>query len=425
MALFGSIYGVIDGICVSNFAGEDAFSGLNLIYPATMIIGGLAFMFGTGGSALVGKLLGEDKKEEANKVFSMIIWFAIVVGVVLSVIGFFLVEPIVHAFARIKNNVTDEMINSAIIYGKIVMLGDFLFILQFAFQSFFVIAEKIKVGFVFTLAAGMTNIILDLLFVGLFRWGVIGAAAATVTGQFVGGVGSMLYFIIKKDGIIHISKTKFMFKPVLKACSNGISELITNISGSIVSLVVNAQLLRYVGQDGVLAYGIIMYIQYIFIAIYFGYSTGMSPPLSFHYGARNDEEKKNIALKSIIIVLTAGVIMMALGLSLTRPLTKIFISASDIEVIKLCERAIRIYSICYLAMGVSIYLSSFFTALNNGLVSGIISLLRTLIFQIIFIIVMPIIMGGIGIWWGIVIAETCSMVVALTFFVSLRKKYGY
>ena len=278
MCVFGSIYGVVDGICVSNFAGDDAFSGLNLIYPATMIVGGLAFMFGSGGSALVGKLLGENKKEEANKVFSMIIIFALIVGIALSIIGFFLVNPIVQLFASIRDDITQEMIDAAIIYGRIIMLAQFTFILQFAFQSFFVIAERIKIGFLFTLSAGITNIVFDLLFVGLFKWGVIGAAVATIMGQTVGGFGALIYFIVKKDGIIHITKTRLRREPIMRACFNGLSELITNISGSIVSLLINAQSLRYVGQSGVFAYGVIMYIQYIFIAIYFGYSTGMAPP---------------------------------------------------------------------------------------------------------------------------------------------------
>ena len=424
MCVFGSIYGVVDGICVSNFAGDDAFSGLNLIYPATMIVGGLAFMFGSGGSALVGKLLGENKKEEANKVFSMIIIFALIIGITLSIVGFFLVNPIVQLFASIRDDITQEMIDAAIIYGRIIMLAQFTFILQFAFQSFFVIAERIKIGFLFTLSAGVTNIVFDLLFVGLFKWGVIGAAAATITGQAVGGFGALIYFIVKKDGIIHITKTRLRREPIMRACFNGLSELITNISGSIVSLLINAQLLRYVGQSGVFAYGVIMYIQYIFIAIYFGYSTGMAPPLSYHYGAKNYKEQRNILIKSLIIILSAGVTMLVLSLALTRPLTYIFI-INDETLVNITMKAIRIYSFCYLTMGISIYLSSFFTALNNGVVSGSISLFRTLIYQILFIFITPIILGNDGIWWGIVFAELSATITSIIFLLAFKKKYNY
>lgn len=425
MAIFASIYGVVDGICVSNFAGDDAFSGLNLIYPATFIIGGLAFMFGSGGSALVGKLLGEGKKEEANKAFSMTINFALLVGIILSVIGFFLVKPIVNAFASIRNDVTKEMVDAAIIYGRIIMIFQFTFIMQFTFQSFFVIAEKIKIGFLFTLTAGITNIVLDLLFVGLFRWGVVGAAVATTLGQFFAGAGSFIYFLKKKDRVIFLTRTKLKREPVIKICTNGLSELVTNISGSVVSLIINAQLLRYVGQDGVFAYGIIMYIQYIFIAIYFGYSTGMSPPLSYHYGAQNYKEQRNILLKSLIIVFSAGIIMMLVGFLLNKPLTYIFISRDEPELIALCEKAIRIYALCYLTMGVSIYASSFFTALNNGVVSASISLLRMLVYNLLFIFITPVLMGGVGIWWGIVFAEAAAMITSIIFIFALRKKYQY
>ena len=425
MAIFASIYGVVDGICVSNFAGSDAFSGLNLIYPATFVIGGLAFMFGSGGSAYVGKMLGEGRKEDANKAFSMTINFALLIGVILSVIGFFLVKPIVYAFASIRDDVTIEMINAAISYGRILMIFQFTFIMQFTFQSFLVIAEKIKVGFMFTLIAGISNILFDLLFLGVFKMGVIGAAIGTTLGQLFGGLGSFLYFIIKRDGIIYLTRTKLKRRPLVKIVTNGLSELITNISGSLVSLLINAQLLRYVGQDGVFAYGIIMYIQYIFIAIYFGYSTGMSPPLSYHYGAKNYVEQRNILVRSMIIIVSAGIIMMTIGFLLNKPLTYIFISKGDETLIALSEKAIRIYSLCYLTMGVSIYMSSFFTALNNGLVSGTISLFRMLIYQLLFILITPIIMGGDGIWWGIVFAELAATITSLIFLFALKKKYQY
>lgn len=425
MAVFASIYGVVDGICVSNFAGSDAFAGVNLIYPATFVIGGLAFMFGSGGSALVGKLLGEGKKEEANRVFSMTIYFALIVGVILSTIGFFLVKPIVYAFASIRDDATEKMINDAIMYGRILMAFQFTFIMQFTFQSFFVIAEKIKVGFMFTLIAGIANIVFDLLFIGLFRWGVIGAAVGTTLGQLFGGLGALLYFIFKKDGIIHLTKTKLEVIPLAKVCSNGVSELITNISGSVVSLLINAQLLRYVGQEGVFAYGVIMYIQFIFISIYFGYSTGMAPPLSYHYGAKNYKEQRNILVRSMIIIVSIGLIMMIIGFLLNKPLTYIFISSGDEVLINLSRKAIRIYALCYLTMGISIYMSSFFTALNNGLVSGTISLFRTLLYQLLFILVTPIIMGGDGIWWGIVFAEFVATITSLIFLFALKKKYQY
>ena len=424
MMIFTSIYGVVDGIFVSNFAQDGAFAGLNLIYPVIMIVGGVGFMIGTGGSALVSKLLGEQEKERANQVFSMMVIFTAIFGAIISVIGSLLIKPIALALASVGEGNTENMIKYAIIYGRILMLGQVTFMLQNLFQSFFVVAEKPQLGFIYTVSAGVTNIILDALFIAVFKWGIVGAALATIAGQIVGGFFPLIYFIKRKDGLIHLVKTKLELKPILKSLGNGSSEFVNSVSSSIVGMVYNIQLLRYLGEEGVSAYGIIMYVQFIFVAIYVGYAIGTAPIIGYNYGAQNHKELKNVLKKSMIILSTLGVIMLTLAEVFAKPLCSIFASMNP-SLLQTTINGMRIYSIGFLMCGVSIFISSFFTALNNGLVSAIISMLRTLLFQLVCVIVLPLILKENGIWLSVVISEVLALILCLTFLMANKKRYNY
>lgn len=419
MMMFTSIYGVVDGLFVSNYVGKTAFAAVNLIMPFIMMLGALGFMIGTGGSAIVAKTLGEKRKEAANRYFSMLVYLTIIGGIVLSLIGFIFVRPI-----AILLGAEGEMVAQCVVYGRITFVSLTAFMLQNVFQSFFVAAEKPQLGLCVALAAGVTNMVLDFLFVGVFRWGIAGAAIATAASEVVGGLFPILYFSRKNSSLLRLVKTSFQTKIIGKACTNGSSELMTNVSMSLVNILYNYQLMRFAGENGVAAYGVIMYTNLIFISAYLGYSIGSAPIVGYHYGAQNFAELKNLFGKSLRLVGTWGVILLAAALTLARPLSRIFVGYDNV-LWDLTSHGFRLYSLSFLICGFNIYGSAFFTALNNGLISAVISFLRTLVFQLSVVLVLPVFLGIDGIWLAIVVAEFLALCVTVAFFVKKRKVYHY
>ncbi len=419
MMIFTSIYGVVDGVFVSNCVGSDAFAAVNLIMPIIMILGSTGFMIGTGGSAIVSKTLGEKKLEKANEYFSMLIYLCIVSGVILSAIGIIFIKPIAGLLGA-----TGDIANNCIIYGRTVFFMMTGLFLQNAFQSFLVVAEKPKLGLAVTLLAGFTNMFLDFLFVYVLRLGVFGAAVATGISQFVGAIIPVIYFASGKNNILHLKKCRFNKDIIIKTCINGSSEMVTNMSMSLVNMLYNMQLMRYIGTNGVVAYGIIMYVGFIFSGTYIGYSLGSAPVISYHYGAGNKKELKSLFKHSIILLVISSVVMTLLAEVLAKYLAGIFVSY-DKQLLELTTTAIRIYSVSYLISELNIFASSFFTALNNGFVSAAISFLRMFLFQIIMILLLPVIIGINGIWIAVTAAEALALVVSVIFVIINRKKYGY
>lgn len=419
MMVFTSIYGVVDGLFVSNFAGKTAFASINLVMPFVMILGGIGFMIGTGGTALVSKVLGEGKKEKANEIFTMMIIFTLLLGALLSVIGV-ISMPWVAKFL----GATEEMMAECVIYGRIVTGFTVAFMLQNVFQSFLIAAEKPKLGLLATVLAGITNMALDAIFIIVFKWGVAGAAIATGLSQCVGGIFPLIYFLRKNSSLLRLTKTKLEIKPILNACGNGSSELMSNISSSVVSMIYNFQLMKYVGEDGVSAYGVLMYVQFIFVAIYIGYAIGCAPITGYHFGARNHNELKNMLRKSSFLSAVSGVVLTILAIALSSPLAKIFVGY-DKELYELTRHAFRLFAYSFLLAGFNIFTSSFFTALNNGAVSAAISFMRTLIFQTSSVLILPIFLGVDGIWWAITVAEFFAFILSPTFLFAKRKKYHY
>lgn len=419
MMVFTSIYGVVDGLFVSNFAGKTAFASINLVMPFVMILGGIGFMIGTGGTALVSKVLGEGKKEKANKIFTMMIIFTLLLGTLLSVIGVTSM-PWVAKFL----GATEEMMADCVIYGRIVTGFTVTFMLQNVFQSFLIAAEKPKLGLLATVLAGIANMALDAIFIIVFKWGVAGAAIATGLSQCVGEIFPLIYFLRKNSSLLRLTKTKLEIKPILNACGNGSSELMSNISSSVVSMIYNFQLMKYVGEDGVSAYGVLMYVQFIFVAIYIGYAIGCAPITGYHFGARNHNELKNMLRKSSFLSAVSGVVLTILAIALSSPLAKLFVGY-DKELYELTRHAFRLFAYSFLLAGFNIFTSSFFTALNNGAVSAAISFMRTLIFQTSSVLILPIFLGVDGIWWAITVAEFFAFILSLIFLFAKRKKYNY
>lgn len=419
MMIFTSIYGVVDGVFVSNFAGKTQFAAVNFIMPFLMILGTVGFMFGTGGSALIAKFFGEGKHEKANRLFSLFVYVSIAISLVLTVLGIVFVEQVAALLGA-----EGEMLTYATQYGRIYLLGLPLYTVQMEFQTFFITAEKPHTGLAVTVASGVTNIVLDALFVGVLPWGIKGAAAATAISQAVGGIIPLIYFARPNTSPLRLTRCKFDGKSLLKACTNGSSELMSNISMSLVGMLYNVQLLKYAGEDGVAAYGVLMYVNMIFIAIFIGYSIGTAPIISYNYGAANHSELKSLLKKSTVIIISCSVAMLLLGELLAEPLAYIFAN-SEPELLKLTVRGFRLFSFGFLFCGTAIFGSSFFTALNNGLVSALISFLRTLVFQIAAVLILPLIWGTDGIWASIVAAELMAAAVTVIFVLGLRKKYKY
>ncbi len=461
MMIFTSIYGIVDGFFVSNYVGKTAFAAVNLIMPYLMIQGCFGFMIGTGGGALVAKTLGERKRETADRYCTMLVWFTVILGVLISVVSILIMRPVVLFLGA-----EGAMVRECMIYGVIMSAFNAAFMLQYFFQSFFVVAEKPNLGFGITMAAGITNIVLDALFIAVFHWGVAGAAAATVIAQYVSGVLPLLYFgrrredaeagghkadrdlpentgkngeadrelsrggrrqvssCLKNTSLLQLTKVKMEPGVLVRTCANGSSELMSNISSSVVGMLYNFQLMKYAGENGIAAYGVVMYTQMIFFAIYIGYAVGTSPIVSYHYGAGNHGEMRSLLRKSLLLMAGTGIVMMLSAQASASVLSGIFVGYDE-ELLEITIHAFLIFACSYLLSGVNIYASSFFTALNNGGISAAISFLRALVFQTGAVILLPLLFGIDGIWWAVTVSEVIASLISVMFLVAKRKKYRY
>lgn len=419
MMVFTSIYGVVDGYFVSNYTGKTPFAAVNLIMPFLMILGGVGFMFGTGGGALIAKTMGEGKAEKADKLFSMTVFASILCGLVLTAVGLLFLRP----FARLMG-AEGELLENSLLYGTINLIALPFYILQYEFQCLFATAEKPKLGLYVTVASGVANMVLDWLLVAVLPFGLAGAAAATAASQFIGGVFPLIYFARKNSSRLHLTRCRLELRPLGRICANGSSELMSNISMSLVSMLYNVQLMQYAGEDGIAAYGVLMYVSMIFQAIFIGYSVGTAPIVSYHYGAQNQEELKSLLRKAIFIVAIAALCMFAAGELLAAPLSRLFV-AYDEELLQMTTHAFAIFSFSFLFSGFAINGSSFFTALNDGLTSALISFLRTLVFQVAAVLLFPLLWGLDGIWFSIVAAEIMAVLATIFFLLKKQKKYGY
>ena len=419
MMIFTSIYGVVDGFFVSNYVGKTPFAAVNLIYPFLMLLGAFGFMFGSGGSALIAKTLGEGDKSKARKLFSLFIYVSIALALVIMTVSFFCLRPV-----SILLGAEGELIDYCVTYGRILLIALPFFILQFEFQTFFITAEKPGLGLFVTVFSGVTNMVLDYVFLAIFDWGLPGAAWATAGSQIVGGLISLIYFALPNKSLLRLTATGLDLKALIKACTNGASEFVTNISMSLVSMLYNFQLMRYAGENGVAAYGVLMYVSFIFVAIFLGYSVGVAPVVSFHFGAKHPKELKNLLRKSLIIIGVFSVCMLVLGEVLANPFSRLYVGY-DPELFEMTERAFLIYSFSFLFTGMGIFGSAFFTALNDGLVSAIISFLRTFLFQVVAVLLLPLLFKLDGIWFSVIVVEFLATVVTVIFLLVNKKKYGY
>ena len=421
MMIFMSIYGVVDGFFVSNFAGKTPFAAVNLIYPLLMILSTAGFMFGTGGSAIVAKCFGEGNPDKANKSFSLFVYTAAVTGFLLATMGIIFIRPI-----AVMLGASGELLNNAVLYARIILVALPFNVLQFLFQSFFVTAQKPKLGLITTVSSGITNIILDAVLVIMLpqHLKLAGAAIATGMSQVIGGALPLVYFASKNSSILRLGKTAFDGRLLLKACANGSSELMSNVSMNLVGMLYNIQLMKYAGEDGIAAYGVMMYVSFVFASVFIGYSIGTAPIFSYHFGAKNSSELKGLLKKSLIIIAVLGMAMIVIGQLFAVTLAKIFVGY-DQELLKLTVSGFRIFVLSFMFMGFAIFSSGFFTALNDGLTSAVISFLRTLVFQVAAVLLLPLLLGIRGIWISIIVAEFMAVVFSGLFVLIKRRKYNY
>lgn len=419
MMIFTSIYGVVDGYFVSNFVGKAPFAAVNLIIPFFIILGAAGTMLGVGGSALVAKTLGEGDRERANRLFSLFVYSTAASGVVLGGIGYLILRPVAALLGA-----EGALLEDCVLYGRWILPATPAFLLQYEFQSFFVTAEKPKLGLAVTVAAGVVNMALDAILVGVCSLGLPGAAIATSLSVFVGGFAPFVYFARPNAGLLRLGRTRWDTLAMGRACANGSSEFVSNISMSLVSMLYNYQLVRLAGEDGVAAYGVLMYVNMIFLSAFLGFSTGTAPVVAFHFGARHTEELKSLLGKSIRIIAAFSLVMFAAGELLARPLSDLFVGY-DPALRALTLRGFSIFSVSFLAAGIPIYGSSFFTALNNGFVSAAISFLRTVVFNVAAVLVLPLIWGIDGVWFSAVVTEAVAAGLAVFFWLKERARYHY
>lgn len=419
MLIFTSVYGVVDGFFVSNFVGKTAFTAVNFVIPILLVLGCVGFMFGTGGGALIALTMGSGRKDKANGLFSLLIYASVICGIILTIAGFLFLRPLLSLLGA-----EGQLLKDCMEYSRLILLAIPAYILQYEFQCLFATAEKPKLGLYVTVAAGLTNAALDALFIAVFHWGLWGAAAATSIGQCVGGIIPVIYFARPNGSLLRLTRTKFDGSALLKVCINGSSELMSNISSSVVSMLYNIQLLKYAGEDGVAAYGVLMYVNMIFLAIYIGFSVGAAPVIGYHSGAGNYDELKGLLKKSIIITGVFAILMFAASQVFARPLSVMFVGY-DGDLLSMTLHAFFIFAFSFLFAGFAIFGSAFFTALGEGLTSALISFLRALVFQVAAVLLLPLIWGLNGIWFSIVAAEIAAVIVSTLFLAGKRKKYHY
>ena len=405
MVLVVSVYSIVDGFFVANFAGKTGFAAINLTFPAIMMIGSLGLMIGTGGAELVAKIKGEGYPEKANRVFTMLVQFGLSLGVLLG-IALTVAAPWVARWL----GADEPMMEECVTYLRLNMIGMPGFVLQCAFQSFYMAAERPQLGTLMSIVAGVTNILLDAILVWALGLGVTGAAIATAAGCTVGGLFPVYYFSSRRNkGSLRILPTRILWPYIGKACSNGLSEYVSSISMNIVTLCYNLQLMRYLGEDGVSAYGVVMYIAFIFAAVFLGYNIGITPIIGYHYGAGDIKEQRSLFRKSLTIIGVLGLLMAGTAETFASPLARVFVGY-DAALTALTIRAMRIYMLAFLITGINMFVSALFTGLNNGVVSAVASFMRTLVFELACVWMLPALLGIDGIWmsWGI--AEVLSLV---------------
>ena len=421
MMIFTSIYGVVDGFFVSNFVGKTPFAAVNFIYPFIMIMATVGFMFGTGGTAIVARTLGEGDKERANRYFSLFVYFSFAIGLLFAVLGIIFIRPIAHLLGA-----EGEMLENCVVYARILLAATPLFVLQLLFQSFFATAEKPRLGLIVTVSSGVTNMVLDAVLVTLLpqEYKLIGAALATAMSQAVGGIVPLFYFFRKNNSLLRLGRTRFYGRALGKASINGSSEFMSSISMSLVGMVFNAQLLKYAGENGVAAYGVMMYVSMVFSAAFIGYSIGTAPVIGFHFGAQNRDELRSLLRRSLVIISVFAVLMVAAAEALAHPIARLFVGYDD-ELMALTHSGFRIFGLSFLFMGFAVFGSGFFTALSDGLTSALISFLRTLVFEILSVLLLPLAIGVDGIWWSIVVAEFMAAAMCFIFLAAKKKRFGY
>ena len=420
MMLVESIYGVVDGLFVSNFVGKSAFAALNIIWPAVMLVGALGLMVGTGGSALVSKTMGEGDRDRAEAIFSMLVRFTVILSLVFMVPLLAFMEPLARLLGA-----EGETVRLCVVYGSICTLGLPTYMLQLCFQSFYMTAERPQLGTVMSIVGAVTNMVLDALFIVVFKWGLAGAAAATTLASCVSGIFPLWYFSSRRNrSSLRLVRSALEREPILKTCSNGLSEYVGNISWNILAICYNLQLLRMMGENGVAAYAVLLYYGYVFASVFFGFNISVTPIVGYHYGAGDKAELRSLLRHSVSLLLVLGALMTLVSELSAGPAARLFVGY-DPELSALTKHAIRLYMLSFFIAGFNLFISAWFTGLGNGKVSAAVSFVRNLVFELGFVFLLPALLGPNGIWLAVDAADLCCLVLGVTLILVFRKRYGY
>ena len=417
MIMISITYDVVDGYFVSNYIGKTAFSAVNIIYPFQLLLSMVGYMFGSGGSALIAAELGDGNQQNARLYFTAIIKAAAAIGVVLAVAGVLLLRPV-----AVMIGATPEILEYGLPYGRTLFLFLPIMILGYTFQSILITAEKPKLGLYISLGNLFSNALLDWLFVAVFKWGMVGAAVATGIGACLNGLVPLIYFARPNSSPLHFCKGRVQVKPLLKACGNGSSEMVNDMSTSLIFVLYNYQLLRMLGEDGVAAYGVTVFVEGIFAAVFYGLAMQATSIVGYHFGAKNYPELKSLLKNGIILNFISGILMFVLA-QVSAPLISRIYVGYDETVYRLSVHAMRMYAFAFLLQGFNEYASAYFTGLNNGLVSGILAFTRTFLIQTVMILVLPLLLGTDGLWLAQAATEVFAAVIAIVFFITRKHEY--
>ena len=418
MSVFMSFYTMADGLFVSNLIGTSALSAINLTAPVIQVVTAISTMLATGGSAVIMKKMGEQKPQEAKEDFTFLILVNVVVGLVMTMLGYFLMETIFGSMA-----LSQEVAGYCTSYLSRYLVFTIPILLMNNFTLYMIASEKATLSLVCSVSGGVLNIVLDYVFIGFLDMGISGAAIATGLGYSVTAVVGLSVFSRKKS-LLHFTKPAFRFKVLANAATNGCSEMATALVTGIITMMFNWTMLHYVGEDGVAAVTIIMYVLMFASSLYTGYSYGVAPMLSYYYGEKNHEKLKKLVSTSLKVIAVISLVTVTASFAATKPLVSIFARPNN-PVYDLAVTGNRICTLALFFIGFNIFASGMFTALSNGIVSAILAFSRSFVFMLITMLILPAILGVNGIWLATPAAELMALVLSALMFVKYRKRYQY
>lgn len=417
--LLMEIFGIVDGLFVVRLIGTDALSAVNITFPIVLMSIALGMMFSSGGSALVSRRLGQKRERTARQNFSLIAVSAFVCGAVLAALGLAFLKPLLYFLGT-----NDALYGMCYEYARTTLMFVPVTIFACVFFMFYIARGKAGLGMIVTASAGLINVILDYVFIAVFDMGLFGAALATGIGYSASGVVGLLYFTFNRRGSLYLEKPKWDRFVLTKACFNGASEMVSNVSVCIITVLLNNIVMRLAGADGVAAITVVLYMQTSLMSVCFGYSMGISPLVSYNYGKRETARLQRTFAVSLRLIGLVSVGVFAFCNFATAGLVGLFVDEGT-HVFDMAYKGLRLFSFTFLFMGLNVFASALFTALSNGKVSAVLSFCRTLVFVVGFLLVLPLYWQMTGVWLSMPLAEALSCLLSVYCFAKYKGVYKF